>query len=67
MINLYRICIKRTTIQVCSVDLEIRELEQVSVRLFPHKVKMESKVILTQYIITKWSLVYRNKSNTPAL
>ena len=36
-------------------------------KLFPHNVMMEGKTVLTQYIITRWSLVYRNTSKSLAL
>ena len=35
-------------------------------KLFPHKVIMEGKTVLTQYIITRWSLVYRNTGKISA-
>jgi hypothetical protein len=52
--------------QVCTVDLEVRTLERRSVHLVPSRIWMESETVLTQYIITSWSLVYTNQSGEPA-
>jgi len=52
--------------QRCSVDLEVRELEQFSMRLIPDMMLMESDTVLTQYIISSWSLVYRNDDDPSA-
>ena len=46
------------------MDLRIRELEQASIKLIPNVVVMAGDTILTQYIITKWALEYRNECNT---
>ena len=48
--------------QVCTVELDVRELEQRSMKLIPNVVWMKSETVLTQYIITGWALVYRNQS-----
>ena len=45
--------------QLCTVDLEIRELERETVGIFPERVLMESETVLVQYIISDWSLFYR--------
>ena len=45
------------------MDLELRELERASINLIPKIVMMESKTVLTQYIISKWSLEYKTESN----
>jgi hypothetical protein len=50
---------------VCTVDLEVRRLERRSVQLVPSLIWMESETVLTQYIITSWSLVYTNQSGDP--
>ena len=42
--------------------MEIRELEQSTVTLIPKLVFMKSDTVLVQYIISKWSLDYRNSS-----
>ena len=42
--------------------MEIRELERSTVNLIPKLVFMESDTVLVQYIISKWSLDYRNSS-----
>ena len=44
------------------MDLELRELERASINLIPKIVMMESKTVLTQYIISKWSLEYKTES-----
>ena len=46
------------------MDLELRELERASINLIPKIVMMESKTVLTQYIISKWSLEYKTESKT---
>ena len=48
--------------QRCTMDLELRELERASINLIPKIVMMESKTVLTQYIISKWSLEYKTES-----
>ena len=47
---------------MCTVDLEVRSLERRSVQLVPSLIWMESETVLTQYIITSWSLVLANTS-----
>ena len=42
--------------------MEIRDLERSTVNLIPELVFMESDTVLVQYIISKWSLDYRNSS-----
>ena len=54
--------IKSCYCQRCTVDLELRELERSSVKLNPTMVLMEGDTVLTQYIITKWALVFKNQS-----
>ena len=49
-------------IQLCTVDMEIRELERLTINLVPELVFMESDTVLVQYIISSWSLQYRNDS-----
>ena len=49
--------------QRCTMDLELRDLERASINLIPKIVMMESKTVLTQYIISKWSLEYKTESN----
>ena len=48
--------------QLCTVDMEIRELERETISLVPELVFMESDTVLVQYIISSWSLQYRNDS-----
>ena len=42
--------------------MEIRELERKTISLVPELVFMESDTVLVQYIISSWSLQYRNDS-----
>ena len=51
------------TTQLCTVDMEIRELERLSINLVPELVFMESDTMLVQYIISRWSLQYRQAMN----
>ena len=48
-----------TLSQLCTVDMEIRELERSTINLVPELVFMESDTVLVQYIISSWSLQYR--------
>ena len=48
--------------QLCTVEMEIRELERSTVDLEPENVFMESETLLVQYIISHWSLSFRNSS-----
>ena len=48
--------------QLCTVDMEIRELERETISLVPELVFMESDTVLVQYIISSWSLQHRNDS-----
>ena len=47
-------------IQLCTVDMEIRELERLTINLVPELVFMESDTVLVQYIISNWSLEHRH-------
>ena len=42
--------------------MEIRELERKTISLVPELVFMESDTVLVQYIISSWSLQFRNAS-----
>ena len=42
--------------------MEIRDLEKTTISLLPELVFMESDTVLVQYIISSWSLQYRNHS-----
>ena len=48
--------------QLCTVDMEIRDLEKTTISLVPELVFMESDTVLVQYIISSWSLQHRNAS-----
>merc|ERR1719219_1087250 len=52
--------------QVCTVNLIVRLLETSVMELTPNNLMMESETVLTQYIITNWTLTYKNASNTDA-
>ena len=49
------------------MDLKVRKLEQFSVKLIPDMIIMESETVLTQYIISSWSLDYRNTGKINAI
>ena len=51
------------TLQVCTVNLIVRKLETSVMEITPHIITMESETVLTQYIITNWTLAYNNASN----
>ena len=42
--------------------MEVRELERETINLVPESVFMEGDTVLVQYIISSWSLQYRNNS-----
>ena len=48
------------SLQLCTVNMEIRELERSTVNLVPEMVFMESDTILVQYILSDWSLQLRS-------
>ena len=50
-------------LQVCTVNLIVRKLETSVMEITPHIITMESETVLTQYIITNWTLAYNNASN----
>ena len=43
--------------------MEIRDLEKTTINLVPELVFMESDTVLVQYIISRWSLQYRQAMN----
>ena len=49
--------------QVCTVNLIVRKLETAVMEITPHVITMESETVLTQYLITNWTLAYNNASN----
>jgi len=49
--------------QVCTVNLIVRNLETSVMEIRPHKIRMESETVLTQYLITNWTLAYNNATN----
>ena len=49
-------------LQVCAVNLMVRKLEISVMEITPHIIAMESETVLTQYIITNWTLDYKNAS-----
>ena len=52
--------------QVCTVNLIVRKLETSVMEITPHRITMESGTVLTQYLITNWTLAYNNISNVDA-
>ena len=49
--------------QVCTVNLVVRKLETSVMQITPNIIAMESETVLTQYLITNWTLTYDNASN----
>ena len=49
--------------QVCTVNLVVRKLETSVMEITPNIITMESETVLTQYLITNWTLTYNNASN----
>ena len=49
--------------QVCTVNLVVRKLETSVMQITPNIIAMESETVLTQYLITNWTLAYNNASN----
>ena len=49
--------------QVCTVSLIVRKLETLVMEITPNIITMESETVLTQYLITNWTLTYNNASN----
>ena len=49
--------------KVCTVNLIVRKLETSVMEITPNIITMESETVLTQYIITNWTLAYNNASN----
>jgi len=49
--------------QTCTVQMAIRELEVSGVEILPGNLDMKGDTVLTQYLITKWRLEYRNESD----
>ena len=47
-------------LQLCTVDMEIRDLEKTTISLVPELVFMESDTVLVQYIISSWLLEQRH-------
>ena len=48
---------------MCTVNLIVRNLETSVMEIRPHLITMESETVLTQYLITNWTLAYNNASN----
>ena len=45
------------------MNLIVRNLETSVMEIRPHLIAMESETVLTQYLITNWTLAYNNASN----
>ena len=45
------------------MNLIVRNLETSVMEIRPHLITMESETVLTQYLITNWTLAYNNASN----
>ena len=48
------------------MNLIVRKLETSVMAITPHLLDMESETVLTQYLITNWTLTYNNESNVDA-
>ena len=48
------------------MNLIVRMLETSVMEITPHILTMESETVLTQYLITNWTLEYKNASNVDA-
>ena len=48
--------------QTCTMDVEVEELDRSSMKIVPKKLKMLSKVELTQYLVNSWIFNYKNES-----
>ena len=47
---------------MCKVNLIVRKLERSVMEVSPKIISMESETVLTQYLITNWTLTYNNAS-----
>ena len=45
------------------MNLIVRKLETSVMEITPNIITMESETVLTQYLITNWTLAYNNASN----
>lgn len=48
--------------QRCVVDITIKKLDKVSLKITPKVIRMLGKTELTQYILNSWKLTYKNES-----
>ena len=48
---------------MCTVNLIVRKLETSVMKITPNIIAMESETELTQYIITNWTLAYKDSDN----
>ena len=44
------------------MNLIVRKLERSVMEVVPKMISMESETVLTQYLITNWTLTYKNAS-----
>ena len=48
---------------MCTVNLIVRKLETSVMKITPNIIAMESETELTQYLITNWTLAYKDSDN----
>ena len=48
--------------QTCSIDIRTSDLEKVTLKLLPKKLRMEQSVDMTLFLMEHWELVYKNES-----
>ena len=49
--------------QRCTMDVVVKKLDRLSLKIVPKGLNMLGKVELTQYIVNSWTLDYKNKSD----
>ena len=49
--------------QRCTLDVGVKKLDRLSIRIIPKDIKMYGKIELTQYIIKTWVFTFKNESN----
>ena len=50
-------------VQKCSIDIKVQSLDIENILLIPGNIEMNEKTVLTMFVVSKWSIVYRNESN----
>ena len=50
-------------LQHCLVEVVVPTLDQYGVVITPRNIEMRGQTVLTQYIVPRWYLIYKNESN----